>query len=79
VRFGISILTIGICLRFETWNFVIVGKISNVSCAKMSQSGSVENPAWERGTGTFFLRRLRKNVPVPGGVFYRASQPPVGF
>ena len=39
---------------------------------KMRPYGSVENPAWERGTGTFFLRRLRKNEPVPGGVFYRA-------
>ena len=34
--------------------------------------GSIENPASEKETGTFLLRRLRKNEPVPGGVFYSA-------
>ena len=34
--------------------------------------GSVENPTPEKGTGTFFLRRLRKNEPVSGGVLNRA-------
>ena len=33
---------------------------------------SAENPASEKGTGTFLLRGLRKNEPVPGGVFNRA-------
>jgi MFS transporter, ACS family, hexuronate transporter len=33
--------------------------------------GSVENPTPEKGTGTFFLRRLRENEPVPGGVLNR--------
>jgi hypothetical protein len=34
--------------------------------------GSVENPTSAKGTGTFSLRGLRKNEPVPGGVFDRA-------
>jgi hypothetical protein len=40
-------------------------------------NGSVENPTSEKGTiaamvpGTFLLRGLRKNEPVPGGVCNR--------
>jgi hypothetical protein len=40
-------------------------------------TGSVENPASEKGTGTFLLHRLRKNEPVPGGVFNSATPGPV--
>ncbi len=41
--------------------------------------GSVENPASEKGTGTFLLRGLRKNEPVPGGVFSRAGLYSIAF
>jgi Tfp pilus assembly protein PilV len=42
---------------------------------KVVHPGSVEKPTPEKGTGTFLLRGLRKNEPVPGGVFNRAVRP----
>ena len=50
------------------------------SFGKANRIGSTENPTSEKGTiaamvpGTFLLRGLRKNEPVPGGVFNRATR-----
>ena len=45
---------------------------SCVNCHKLVRNdkpiGSVENATSAKGTGTFLLRGLRKNEPVPGGV-----------